>query len=242
MGNDVVKGFKVFNPDWTCRSFQYALGGTYTHEGQMELCGSGFHFCEKLENCFNYYDFNVDNKVAEVEAFGEVESGNDKSVTNKIRVVRELTWHEVLELVNLGRGNTGLKNSGDYNSGNRNSGNYNSGDYNSGNRNSGDYNSGNRNSGDFNSTNYSTGSFCSIEQPFLLFNQPSPISRDEFKWSEAGYICRRLRVTDDEGKQIDYKQAWSNLWESLSNSEKITVQSIPNFDASVFEEITGVRV
>ncbi|WP_182540595.1 pentapeptide repeat-containing protein, partial [Fontibacillus panacisegetis] len=125
MGNDVVKGFKVFNPDWTCRGFQYALGGTFTHEGIMGLCDAGFHYCKKLEDCFKYYDFNIDNKVAEIEVLGEVEHGDDKSVTNKIRIVRELTWHEVLELVNLGRGNTGLKNSG-----NRNSGDYNSGDRN----------------------------------------------------------------------------------------------------------------
>ena len=292
MGNNVVKGFKVFNPDWTCRGFQYEVGKTFTHEGHMELCDEGFHFCEKLANCFNYYDFNVDNKVAEVEALGEVESGDDKSVTNKIRIVRELSWHEVLDMVNLGRGNTGLANSGDYNSGNRNSGNRNSGnrnsgdynsgnrnsgDSNSGNRNSGDYNSGNRNSGDsnsgdsnsgnrnsgnrnsgdsnsgdsnsgdsnsgdFNSCNHSSGVFCSIEPEFLLFNKPSPISRDEFRYSEASYICRRLRVTDDEGNRIEYKRAWANLWDSLSNHEKIIVQSIPNFDADVFEEITGIQV
>ncbi|GAA0382451.1 DUF7666 domain-containing protein [Paenibacillus motobuensis] len=257
MENNIVKGFKVFNPDWTCRGFQYEVGKTFTHEGHMELCDEGFHFCEKLANCFNYYDFNIDNKVAEVEALGEVESGDDKSVTNKIRIVRELSWHEVLEMVNLGRGNTGLGNSGYYNSGNRNSGYYNSGDSNSGNRNSGYYNSGDSNSGyynsgdsnsgyynsgDFNSCNYSSGVFCSIEPEFLLFNKPSPISRDEFRYSEVGYICRRLRVTDDEGNRIDYQQAWANLWESLSNHEKIIVQSIPNFDADVFEEITGIQV
>ncbi|MEK4513630.1 hypothetical protein NST85_29060 [Paenibacillus sp. FSL K6-2524] len=268
----------------------------------MGLCSAGFHFCKNLKDCFEYYSFNPENKVAEIEVLGEVEHGDDKSVTNKIRIIRELTWHEVLDLVNLGRGNTGLSNSGDsnsghYNSGNRNSGHYNSGNYNSGNRNSGHYNSGNRNSGnrnsghynsgnrnsghynsgdsnsghynsgdsnsghynsgnrnsgnrnsghynsgDFNSCNYSSGVFCSVEPEFLLFNKPSSISRDEFRCSEAGYISRRLRVTDDEGNPIDYKQAWSRLWESLSNSEKITVQSIPNFDADVFEEITGIRV
>ena len=27
-----VKGFKVFNPDWTCRGFQYEVGKTYEEE------------------------------------------------------------------------------------------------------------------------------------------------------------------------------------------------------------------
>ncbi|WP_182540593.1 pentapeptide repeat-containing protein, partial [Fontibacillus panacisegetis] len=143
---------------------------------------------------------------------------------------------------NSGHYNSGDYNSGHYNSGDYNSGDYNSGDYNSGDRNSGHYNSGHYNSGHYNSCNYSSGSFCSVEPEFLLFNKPSPISRNEFRCSEAAYICRRLLVTDDEGKQIDYKQAWSTLWDSLSNSEKITVQSIPNFDANVFKEITGIQV
>ncbi|WP_277473035.1 MULTISPECIES: pentapeptide repeat-containing protein [unclassified Paenibacillus] len=123
-----------------------------------------------------------------------------------------------------------------------NSGYGNSGDGNSGNRNSGDGNSGDGNSGHFNSANYSAGAFCSEEPPFLLFNKPSPISREDFENSNGYWICRRLRLVDNEGKSIEYKAAWATLWESLSNPEKIAVQAIPNFDADVFEVITGIRV
>ncbi|KGE20041.1 DUF7666 domain-containing protein [Paenibacillus wynnii] len=267
-----MKGYKVFNKDWTCRGFQYEVGKTFTHEGHFGLCNAGLHFCQQLNDCFDYYPFNPENKVAEVEALGEVESGDDKSVTNKLAIIRELTWQEVLDMLNTGKGNTGRGNSGHYNSGDSNSGHYNSGHYNSGNRNSGNrnsghYNSGNRNSGhynsgdsnsghynsgdsnsgdsnsgNFNSTDYSSGSFCSEEQPFILFNKPSPITRDEFKWSDGARICRRLKLVDDEGTKIEYKAAWTTLWDELSNPEKITVQSIPNFDADVFEVITGIRV
>ena len=181
-----MKGYKVFNSDWTCRGFQYEVGKTYEHEGEISPCNSGFHFCKRAIDCFNYYPFNSDNRVAEVEALGEIKTDDDKSVTNKIKIIRELSWHEVLELVNTGKYNSGNYNSGDYNSGNRNSGNcnsedwnsgncnsgyYNSGDYNSGNRNSGyrnsgdwnsgDYNSGNRNSGDWNSGNCNSGYYNS---------------------------------------------------------------------------------
>ncbi len=152
-----MKGYKVFNEDWTCRGFQYEVGKEYVHRGNIELCGSGFHFCRQAADCFKYYTFDSKNKVAEVEAIGLVESDGDKSVTDKIKIIKELTWHEVLELVNTGKDCTGLRNSGDWNSGNRNSGNRNSGNWNSGNRNSGDWNSGNSNSGDWNSGNWNSG-------------------------------------------------------------------------------------
>ena len=172
----VVKGFKVFNPDWTCnpngKPFQYAVGGTYEEDVKPMVCDRGFHFCEKAADCFNYYQFNPENKVAEVLALGEVDTDGTKSCTNKIQIVREIPWAELLEIVNTGKGCTGLcnsgnrnsgdcnsgnRNSGDCNSGNRNSGNRNSGNRNSGNRNSGDWNSGNRNSGDWNSGDWNSG-------------------------------------------------------------------------------------
>lgn len=98
-----MKGYKVFESNWTCRGFQYEVGKTYKHEGEIELCESGFHFCEELTNCFGYYPFNSDNKVAEVEAIGKIINGKTKSVTDEITIVRELTWYEVLDMVNTGK-------------------------------------------------------------------------------------------------------------------------------------------
>ena len=177
-----MKGYKVFNPDWTCRGFQYEVGKTYEQEQRPSVCDTGFHFCKEARDCFNYYIFDPYNKVAEVIALGAVSEEGDKCSTNKIQIIREVSWEEVLTLVNTGKGNTGLNNSGDCNSGDCNSGNcnsgnrnngywnsgdWNSGDWNSGNRNngsrnsgyrnSGNSNSGNRNSGNYNSGNYNSG-------------------------------------------------------------------------------------
>ena len=74
-----TKGYKVFNPDWTCRGFQYKIGETFIHNGNIEMCGKGFHFCQKASDCFTYYNFDSNNKVAEVEAIGLVETDGDKS-------------------------------------------------------------------------------------------------------------------------------------------------------------------
>lgn len=295
-----IKGYKVFNPDWTCRGFKYEVGKTYKHEGNIEMCGAGFHFCQKISDCFNYYDFNSNNKVAEVEAIGLVETKDDKSVTNEITILRELTWHEVIDLTNTGKKctgnhnsgnwnfgnwnssdcnsgncnsgdrNSGNRNSGDHNSGDRNSGNHNSGDcnsgdWNSGDWNSGDWNSGNWNSGDWNSTNSSTGFFNSVEQPLYAFNKPLNITRDDFNnnfgvqvmhWNyENNWWIYSDNMTDEEKKAhpehettggylktVDFKTACSMMWDNLTDDEKEAVKQIPNFDAEVFEEITGIDI
>ncbi len=149
--------FKVFNPDWTCRGFLYEVGQIYEEDVNPSLCDRGFHFCKELKDCFNYYPFDPDNKVAKIEAIGDICEGGDKCCTNKIKIIEEISWEEVLRLVNLGKGNSGFFNSGDRNSGNWNSGNWNSGHRNSGQRNSGNWNSGHRNSGNWNSGNRNTG-------------------------------------------------------------------------------------
>ena len=163
-----MKGYKVFNSDWTCRGFQFEVGKVFEEDVTPVCCDKGFHFCTKASDCFSYYKFDPNNKVAEVEALGEIDSNDEdsKCCTNKIKIVREINWQEVLELVNLGKActglcNSGLCNSGLCNSGNRNSGDCNSGDWNSGNRNSGNRNSGDWNSGDCNSGDCNSGDWNS---------------------------------------------------------------------------------
>ena len=157
----MIKGYKVFNPDWTCspngNTKQYTCPCTFEEDVNPSVCNAGMHFCKVAADCFNYYNFNPDNHVAEVAAYGTVVEKGDKCATNKLEIIREIPWAELLEMVNTGKGCAGLCNSGDCNSGDRNSGNRNSGDWNSGNRNSGDWNSGDCNSGDCNSGDCNSG-------------------------------------------------------------------------------------
>ena len=166
----MVKGFKGFNQDLTCRGFQYEIGKTYEYDGDIELCRQGFHFCRELRNVHDFYDLKQ-SRICEIVADGKIEDDGIKSVCSRISIVRELSREEIDAAVNTGEGNTGVfnsgdGNSGDGNSGNRNSGhdnsgNYNSGHDNSGNRNSGHDNSGNRNSGDGNSGHDNSGNYNS---------------------------------------------------------------------------------
>jgi len=289
-----MKAYKVFNQDWTCRNFQYQINKTYKllDDNNNLLspikCERGFHACEKLKQCFGYYDFDPLNKVAVVELSGEIISDEDKVVCNTITIVEELSWEKVLTLVNTGIGNTGRYNSGDNNSGsnntgNRNAGHKNSGDSNSGNwntgnknsgigntghrnsghRNSGDWNSGNKNSGDWNSGNLKTGYFNSISPTtFDVFNVPTDM---EF-WSNSKkprFIYNIvlsawvdfIDMTDDEkisnpkasinkgyNRQFSYKEAWKNAFDNRNKNDLELLKALPNFNAAVFEEISGINV
>jgi hypothetical protein len=156
-------------------------------------------------DCFLYKTFDPKSKVAVVELTGNIIHGVNKSVANNIEIVKELSWNEVLNLVNSGHGNTGCRNSGDmnsgdmnsgyrnlgdknsgyknfgyYNSGEHNLGSRNSGNFNSGNYNSGNYNSGNMNSGNWNLSNHNAGFFNTKENTVMIFNKDSGLTYREF--------------------------------------------------------------
>ena len=273
--SEIIKGFKVFNPDWTCspngNTKQYTCPGKFEEDVTPIRCGQGMHFCKVAADCFNYYSFNPDNHVAEVAAYGEVVEEGDKCATNKLEIIREIPWAELLEMVNTGKGCAGLCNSGDWNSGNRNSGNRNSGnrnsgDWNSGNRNSGDWNSGNRNSGDWNNTNFSNGCFNTVEPTIHLFNKPSSWTYRDWLNSEARYLMNQIQgdilewvylsdMTDEEKvehpeaettggylKELDNSECAVIWWRSLNQRQKNVIMAIPNFDKAIFKEITGIDV
>ena len=152
-----MRGYKVFNRDWVCLEKQYTCPGKFEEDIDLTVCKAGMHFCKKVIDCFNYYEFSPKNRVAEVIAYGNICEEGDKCCTDKLEIVREISWNELLEIVNTGKGCTGFGNSGGCNSGNRNSGDWNSGNSNSGDRNSGNWNSGNWNSGNGNSGKCNTG-------------------------------------------------------------------------------------
>ena len=171
--------YKIFNSDLTCRGFQYKIGKTYKHDGDIGLCESGFHFCNNPCDLFQYYDFNPNNRVCEITPLGNVVDGENKSVTDKIRIDRELNWHEVLEIVNIGKGNTGLGNTGHWNTGHLNTGhlntgNRNTGHWNTGHCNTGNGNTGNRNTGHWNTGHWNTGDWNSGSCNSGFFNVNTP--------------------------------------------------------------------
>jgi hypothetical protein len=287
-----MKGYKIFNPDFTCRNFQFKENTRFELKGKIEICKSGFHFCQKASHCFSYYDFNPNNIVCEVEALGEVKTHEEDSkvCTDILFVGRRLTWAEVLMVANeganntghsnTGNSNTGNSNTGNSNTGNSNTGNWNTGNWNTGNRNTGNSNTGNSNTGNSNTGNWNTGNsntgysntgnrntgvFCTGEKYVKFFNKDSDWTEEQFLNSKVHYLLWNdvntkmwiypgsmtaeekaanpsFETCDGYRKDIPFKEAFQNAWHNWTDANKKEFLKLPNFDAAIFEEITGVKV
>ena len=301
MSQLITKGYKVTDSQMRCRSFQFEIGKDFKETGKLQICNNGFHFCQKLSHCFNYYNFNKSNRVFEIEAYGDIITYKDKSCTLHIKLIKELTWQEVLFLANDGADNMGHSNTGDSNTGNRNTGDKNTGDRNTGysntgnsntgnsntgnnntgnnntggdrntgssntgNSNTGDKNTGDRNTGYSNTGNRNTGAFCTGDAPFPMFNKNCDWTEKDFLNSKAYELMRynvdtkiwvpEYKMTDAEKsankgwefaggfvRDIPYKEAFTKAWHNFDAKSREAFTSLPNFDPTIFEFITGVKV
>ena len=82
----VIKSYKGFNKDMTCRGFQYEEGKEYKEE-TADACHSGFHACEYPLDCLGYYSPNK-SVYHEVEQSGEFDRDGDDSkvASTKIKI------------------------------------------------------------------------------------------------------------------------------------------------------------
>ena len=149
-------------------------------------------------------------------------------------------------------------------SGIANTGTDNTGFANTGDRNTGYSNTGDRNTGYSNTGSGHSGAFCTGTADFPLFNKPSGMTYEQFVNSPVfNLLCQvdtkmwiqPSQMTDEEKsanpqhstcegylKDIPFKQAFQDRWHNWSEQERKHFTSLPNFDAAIFEEITGVNV
>ena len=96
--NKEIIAYKGFNQDWTCRGYQYEIGKTYEHKGDVKACESGFHACEYPLDVLSYYSPAV-SKFAVVKMSGETSKDSDdtKIASAKITIETEINLPEMVK-------------------------------------------------------------------------------------------------------------------------------------------------
>ncbi len=173
---------------------------------------------------------------------------------------------------NTGNWNTGYRNTGNRNTGNWNTGDLNTGDCNTGYCNTGDWNTGYWNTGYWNTGNWNTGNWntCDKETGFFntiqsekirVFNNECSVI-DWEKSQKPNFIYFNLAewinpcdMSDKEKEEnnshtttggylkvYEYKEAFQKSWSEADEEDRKKIFNLPNFDAVVFKEISGIDV
>ena len=91
MKNEVVKSYKGFNMDMTCKDKKYEEGKEY-EENDAKACECGMHACEYPLDCLTYYD-PAHSVYHEVEQSGKLSrrSGDSKIASTKMKIGAEIS-------------------------------------------------------------------------------------------------------------------------------------------------------
>ena len=172
---------------------------------------------------------------------------------------------------NTGDNNTGNRNTGGCNTGDCNTGDWNTGGCNTGDNNTGDWNTGNRNTGDFNTgdwntSSFNTGCFMTEEPTIMMFNKPTNWTYRKWLESDARYLLNRIdknvvnwicesNMSNEEKaanptyectggylKVLNQSECGQRWWDGLSELNRNVIRKMPNFDAEIFEECTGIKI
>ena len=100
----------------------------------------------------------------------------------------------------------------------------------------------------------------------MMFNKPSEITYRDWLNSDARYLLNQIPkdvvkwicsddMTDEEKaahpehettggylKVLNESECSQIWWDGLTNSQKEIIKSMPNFNESIFEEITGIKI
>ena len=86
-----IAAYKGFNQDLKCRDFQYEIGKTYKHKGEVSVCNSGFHACENPLAVFEHYP--PTSRFAIVKCAGKISKDiNDKKIACGELTVEAEIW------------------------------------------------------------------------------------------------------------------------------------------------------
>ena len=87
-------GIKGFDENLKCRGLQYEIGKTYYDDKKPMLCRNGFHYSRTINDVKKFYG-GKKTRYCVIEAIGDVDEGEEKSCTNAIKIVREVTHDNI---------------------------------------------------------------------------------------------------------------------------------------------------
>jgi hypothetical protein len=96
---ETVTAIKGFDANFKCRGFQYEIGKTYEHQGDVVACESGFHAIEghPLE-VFRYYRPAVSRYARTIHAGAIARHGDDSKIASaKITIEAEIKLPELIQ-------------------------------------------------------------------------------------------------------------------------------------------------
>jgi len=99
-GNTWTEAYKIVPamPPWEGYP-DYQVGYTYTHQGEVELCTSGFHASPTFVHCKQYVNPTKDCGYLKVRAHNPVwDDGVTKCVSSKLEVISEYSYGEAQRL------------------------------------------------------------------------------------------------------------------------------------------------
>jgi hypothetical protein len=98
-----LPAIKGMNRDMTCRGYQFEAGKTYTVEGPIRACNSGFHACPVDDETpphavFEYYAPGA-SRYFDVTASGKTDRDGNKIASASITIGVEITMGELMRRV-----------------------------------------------------------------------------------------------------------------------------------------------
>ena len=95
---ETVASVKGFEQDFTCRGFKYEVGQTYTHDGPVEACVSGFHACEHPLDVLGYYPPATSRYALVTQSGTLARHGDDTKIASaKITIEAELRLPDLID-------------------------------------------------------------------------------------------------------------------------------------------------
>ena len=93
---NAITAYKAFNSNFSCRDFQYEVGKEYHINGDVKMCGNGFHACQNSIDTFNYYPME-NSRFAIVKLWGDILFDFNKMCASDIEIVEELPLKDIVK-------------------------------------------------------------------------------------------------------------------------------------------------